>query len=216
MYLRLSVIDLLRYGVALLDMRKFTTQVGIFILLLFHFGCSGVQQRTAFGGGDFSHLKQVVSLDSTTKIIESSSSKDLDIREIKSIFPKVEKANNDKGINLKLEEKIHKMNQKMWFESGRMPKTLNKLKPIREYQKFLKSGKTESNLESDNKGTTLIIVGLILGLLGYLMIAAADSGWFGLGLGGSNFNGCWVVLLGLVLLISSVVLLIVGLVTSLS
>jgi hypothetical protein len=32
-------------------MRKLITQGGFLILLLFHFGCSGLQQRTAFGGG---------------------------------------------------------------------------------------------------------------------------------------------------------------------
>lgn len=214
--MQLSVINLSWYGVALLNMRKFITQGGFLILLLFHFGCSGVQNRTAFGDGDFNHLQKKVSLDSTTEIIESNSSKDLNISEIKSIIPEVQTAYRGKGIHLKIEEKIHTMNQKVWFESNRMPNKLNKLKPIREYHKFLKSGKTKSNWESDNKGATLMVVGLILGLLGYLMIVAADAGWFGLGLGGSNFSGCWVVLLGLVLLISALVLLIVGLVTALS
>jgi len=197
-------------------MRKFITQGGFLILLSFHFGCSGIQERTAFGGGQLNHLQQKVSLDSTIKIIESSGSKVLDVSETNLIFPEAEKTNKGKGINLKLEEKIHKLNQTMWFESGRIPKKLIKLKPIQEYNNFLKSGKTKSNWESDNKGTTLMVVGLILGLLGYLMIMAADAGWFGLGLGGSNFSGCWVVLLGLVFLISAVVLLIVGLVTALS
>ncbi len=111
---------------------------------------------------------------------------------------------------------MHKRNQKVWFESGRLPKKVQKLKPIRQYKEFLKTGQTLAESEGNKKGTTLLIIGLGLGLLGYLMFAAADNGWFGLGLGGSNFNGCFVILLGLIFLIAAAVLLIVGLVMSLS
>jgi hypothetical protein len=216
LYLRLSVIDLLRYGVALLDMRKFTTQVGIFILLLFHFGCSGVQQRTAFGGGDFNPGKPIFHIDTVKEITKSSGTKDLGLSHSSTVILKSDFNRGTFDLGEKVEQKIHRMNQKVWFESGKLPKGIEKLKPIKKYKDFLKSGKTKSNWESDNKGTTLMIVGLVLGLLGYLMIVAADSGWFGLGLGGSNFSGCFVVLLGLVFLISAVVLLIVGLVTALT
>jgi hypothetical protein len=208
--LQLSVSDLWWYAVALLFMRKLITQIGIFVLLLFHFGCSGVQERTAFGGGfTVSKPQNLDLLDSGFGEKQTIDFKTLEV-------PQSVEKENKLTFSQKVEQHMHKRNQKVWFESGRLPKKVQKLKPIRQYKEFLKTGQTLAESEGNKKGTTLLIIGLGLGLLGYLMFAAADNGWFGLGLGGSNFNGCFVILLGLIFLIAAAVLLIVGLVMSLS
>ncbi len=208
--MQLSVSDLWWYAVALLFMRKLITQIGIFVLLLFHFGCSGVQERTAFGGGfTVSKPQNLDLLDSGFGEKQTIDFKTLEV-------PQSVEKENKLTFSQKVEQHMHKRNQKVWFESGRLPKKVQKLKPIRQYKEFLKTGQTLAESEGNKKGTTLLIIGLGLGLLGYLMFAAADNGWFGLGLGGSNFNGCFVILLGLIFLIAAAVLLIVGLVMSLS
>lgn len=208
--MRLSVSDLWLYAVALLFMRKLITQIGIFVLLLFHFGCSGVQERTAFGGGfTVSKPQNLDLLDSGFGEKQTIDFKTLEV-------PQSVEKENKLTFSQKVEQHMHKRNQKGWFEKGRLPKKIQKLKPIRQYKEFLKTGQTIAKSEGSNKGTTLLIIGLVLGLLGYLMFAAADNGWFGLGLGGSNFNGCLVILLGLILLIAAAVLLIIGLIMTLS
>lgn len=208
--MQLSVSDLWWYAVALLFMRKLITQIGIFVLLLFHFGCSGVQERTAFGGGFTVSKPQ--NLDLLDSGFGEKQTIDFETLEV----PQSVEKENKLTFSQKVEQHMHKRNQKVWFESGRLPKKVQKLKPIKQYKEFLKTGQTLAESEGNNKGTTLLIIGLGLGLLGYLMFAAADNGWFGLGLGGSNFNGCFVILLGLIFLIAAAVLLIVGLVMSLS
>ncbi len=208
--MRLSVSDLWWYAVALLFMRKLITQIGIFVLLLFQFGCSGVQERTAFGGG-FTVAKPQ-NLDLLDSGFGEKRTIDLKTLEV----PQCVEKENKLTFSQKAEQHMHKRNQKVWFESGRLPKKIQKLQPIRQYKEFLKTGKNSAKAEGNNKGTILLIIGLGLGLLGYLMFAAADNGWFGLGLGGSNFNGCFVILLGLIFLIAAAVLLIVGLVMALS
>lgn len=191
-------------------MRKLITQIGIFVLLLFQFGCSGVQERTAFGGS-FTVAKPQ-NLDLLDSGFGEKRTIDLQTLEV----PQCVEKENKLTFSQKAEQHMHKRNQKVWFESGRLPKKIQKLQPIRQYKEFLKTGKNSAKAEGNNKGTILLIIGLGLGLLGYLMFAAADNGWFGLGLGGSNFNGCFVILLGLIFLIAAAVLLIVGLVMALS
>ncbi len=208
--MRLSVSDLWWYAVALLFMKAIDIKLYTLILIFVSWGCSGVQERTAFGGGFTVPSPQHFNLLDSGKGEKQTA----DLKTIEA--PQRVEEKNNLTFSQKVEERLHQRNQKVWFESGRLPQKVQKIKPIKEYKEFLKSGKTLAKAEGSKKGNTLLIIGLALGILGYLMFAAADNGWFGLGLGGSNFNGCFVILLGLIFLIAAAVLLIVGLVMTLT
>jgi hypothetical protein len=205
--LRLSVTDLVWYAVALLDMRKFITQLGIFTLLLFHFGCSGVQQRTAFGGGfDQESYKVVQNLDSIYV-----GSDELDSFNISGDYQEVAAKGPQKPF---LEEKVSlKKPTFKEFKRERMNK-LNTLKYAIQQQKFLKP--FSKNKKSEKQGAAYIdwsgySLFLLVGL-----VAALVAGICYLGLT-YEFLGTWkegylTILLFLLSFLISIVSLFVGLV----
>ncbi len=185
-------------------MRKLITQIGIFVLLLFQFGCSGVQERTAFGGG-FTVAKPQ-NLDLLDSGFGEKRTIDLKTLEV----PQCVEKENKLTFSQKAEQHMHKRNQKVWFESGRLPKKIQKLQPIRQYKEFLKTGKNSAKAEGRKKGKTLAITGLILSLLGLLFlnfyVFTADNDW-----GIVSFSSF---LLGFAVFILGCILLLIGLVMS--
>ncbi len=202
--MRLSVSDLWWYAVALLFMRKLITQIGIFVLLLFQFGCSGVQERTAFGG--VFTVAKPQNLDLLDSGFGEKQTIDLQTLEV----PQCVEKENKLTFSQKVEQHMHKRNQKVWFESGRLPKKIQKLQPIRQYKEFLKTGKNSAKAEGRKKGKTLAITGLILSLLGLLFlnfyVFTADNDW-----GIVSFSSF---LLGFAVFILGCILLLIGLVMS--
>jgi hypothetical protein len=202
--LRLSVSELLLYGVALLFMKAIDIKLYTLILIFVSWGCSGVQERTAFAGGfKVPSPKHLNLLDSVNGAKQTS---DLKIIEA----PQIVEEKNKLTFSQKVEQHIHKRNKKVWFESGRLPQKVQKIKPIKEYKEFLKSGKTLAKAEGSKKGKTLAITGLILSLLGFLFlyffVYTADNDW-----GFVSFSS---LLLGLAVFILGCILLLIGLVMS--
>lgn len=214
--MQLSVINLSWYGVALLNMRKFITQGGFLILLLFHFGCSGVQNRTAFGDGEGS---LIFAKTDTTHIAVSTKE---NLKDLKA----VEDHSENKELSIipgstfskerNYENKLHQINQKIWFEPNRIPqKIAKKSKLLRDYKKFVN---TISSKKSPNDSSYLIflLIGLILAVIGYILILSPEQGWFGFTFAGGNLSGCFAILIGLALMIAALVLFIIGLVVAFS
>lgn len=185
-------------------MRKLITQIGIFVLLLFQFGCSGVQERTAFGG--VFTVAKPQNLDLLDSGFGEKQTIDLQTLEV----PQCVEKENKLTFSQKVEQHMHKRNQKVWFESGRLPKKIQKLQPIRQYKEFLKTGKNSAKAEGRKKGKTLAITGLILSLLGLLFlnfyVFTADNDW-----GIVSFSSF---LLGFAVFILGCILLLIGLVMS--